>query len=110
MTPARRSRAVLALSVNNWPSRGYLAAVVLTAGFAVYDYLFVTHPDASMAFVVPTLLTLPLSLPFVVALDGLPTGAPVCLGIAVGAFANAVVLGAAVRAVRGRGPSSARPA
>jgi hypothetical protein len=101
---------VLALAVNNWLSRGYLAAVVLTAGFALYEDVFVSHADASMAYVVPMLLTAPLNLLFIVALGWVPTDAPFYLGIAVGALVNAMVLGAVVRAVRRRRPSSVRPA
>jgi hypothetical protein len=47
VSSSRRRRAVLALAVNNWLSRGYLAAVVLTAGFALYEDVFVSHADAS---------------------------------------------------------------
>jgi hypothetical protein len=110
VSSSRRSRAVLALAVNNWLSRGYLAAVVLTAGFALYEDVFVSHADASMAYVVPMLLTAPLNLLFIVALGWVPTDAPFYLGIAVGALVNAMVLGAVVRAVRRRRPSSVRPA
>ncbi|MGW0826127.1 SCO4225 family membrane protein [Streptomyces sp. NPDC002845] len=63
-----------------------------------------------MAYVAPMLLTAPLNLLFTVALGRTPTDAPFHLGIAFGALMNAAVLGAAVRAVRRRRPSSVRPA
>lgn len=110
MSSSRRSRAVLALAVNNWLSRCYLAAVVLTAGFALYEDLFVSRADASMAYVVPMLLTAPLNLLFMVALGWIPTDAPFYLGLAAGALMNAVAVGAVVRTVRRRAPSSVRPA
>ncbi|GGQ90018.1 hypothetical protein GCM10010251_00100 [Streptomyces aurantiogriseus] len=101
---------MLTLAVNNWVSRGYLAAVVLTGGFALYEDVFVSHADASMAYVVPMLLTAPLNMLFTVALGWIPTDAPFYLGIAVGALVNAVILGGIVRAVSRRQGSSVRPA
>ncbi|WP_128379666.1 SCO4225 family membrane protein [Streptomyces cavernae] len=109
MSSSSRSRAVLALAVNNWLSRGYLAAVVLTAGYALYEDLFVAQTDASMAYVVPLLLTAPLNMLFMVALGWIPTDAPFYLGIAVGALVNAGILGAVVSAVHKRRASSVRP-
>ncbi|MGP4007706.1 SCO4225 family membrane protein [Streptomyces sp. 4N124] len=110
MSYSRRSRAMLALAVNSWLSRCYLAAVVLTAGFALYEDLFVSRVDASMAYVVPMLLTAPLNLLFMVALGWIPTDASFYLGISAGALVNAVAVGAVVRAVRRRASSSVRPA
>jgi hypothetical protein len=107
---SHRSRAVLALTVNNWLSRGYLAAVVLTTGWALYEDVFVSHADASMAYVLPMLLTAPLNMLIMVALGWVPTDAPFYLGIAVGALVNAGILGTVVRAVRRRRPSSVHPA
>ncbi|RSM56848.1 hypothetical protein DMH04_56670 [Kibdelosporangium aridum] len=101
---------MLALATNNWLSRCYLAAVVLTAGSSLYEDIFVSHADASMAYVVPMLLTAPLNMLFTVALNWIPTAAPFYLGVALGALVNSVILGAVVRAVRRRRPSSARPA
>ncbi|MBQ0985438.1 hypothetical protein KBZ10_13115 [Streptomyces sp. F63] len=110
MTSSRRLRAVLAPAVDNWVSRCYLAAVAVTAGFALYEDLFVSQADASMAYVAPMLLTAPLNMLFMVALGWIPTDAPFYLGIAVGAAVNAALLGAAVRALRGHRTSSLRPA
>ncbi|MEU2284961.1 hypothetical protein ABZ614_23985 [Streptomyces sp. NPDC013178] len=110
MSSSRRGRAVLALAVNNWLSRGYLAAVVLTGGYALCEDVLVSQADASMAYVVPMLLTARLNLLLMVALGWIPTDAPFYLGIAGGALVNAVALGAVVRAVRRRRPSSVRPA
>lgn len=110
MSSSRRSRAVLALAANNWLSRCYLAAVVLTAGFALWEDLFMSHADASMVYVVPMVLTAPLNMLFTVALSWIPTDVPFYLGIALGALVNSVILGAVVRAVRRRRPSSVRHA
>ncbi|GAA3796237.1 SCO4225 family membrane protein [Streptomyces phyllanthi] len=110
MTFLRRSRAMLALAVGNWLSRGYLAVVGLTAGYAIFEDVYLDPADASMSYVVPMLLTAPLNWPFTIAFGWIPTDAPFYLGIALGAVVNAVVLGAIVRAVRRRRPSTARPA
>ncbi|MFI2431526.1 SCO4225 family membrane protein [Streptomyces sp. NPDC018693] len=104
-----RIRTVLGLGVNNWVSRGYLAVVALTVLLAVYDEHFVTHPDASMAYVVPLMLTAPFSLPLLMALDGIPTDIPFYVALAGGAYVNALALGALVRLAGGRRPGS-RPA
>ncbi|NBM21308.1 SCO4225 family membrane protein, partial [Streptomyces sp. GC420] len=76
MSSSRRSRAVFAPAVDNWLSRCYLAAVALTTGYALLEELFVSHADASMAYVVPMVLTAPLNLLFLVALGWIPTDAP----------------------------------
>jgi hypothetical protein len=105
-----RARAVLALAVNNWPAREYLAAVALTGGYALYEDVFVSPADASMSYVAPMLLTAPTNWLFTIALGRLPTDAPFYLGVAAGALVNAVAVGAVVRAVRRRRSSTARPA
>ncbi|MEU4681842.1 SCO4225 family membrane protein [Streptomyces xinghaiensis] len=112
MTSSRRLRAALAPAVDNWLCRCYLAAVAVTAGAALYEDLFVSQADASMAYVAPMLLTAPLNMLFMVALGWIPTDAPFYLGVAVGAVVNAALLGAAVRTLRGRRApaSSPRPA
>ncbi|MFJ8110099.1 SCO4225 family membrane protein [Streptomyces sp. NPDC096132] len=110
MNATNRFRAALALAVNNWVSRAYLAAVALTAGFALYEDLFVSQADASMSYVAPMLLTAPLNMLFTMALAWIPTDAPFYLGIVIGGLVNAAVIGAAVRAIGRRRMSSVRPA
>ncbi|MER5430513.1 hypothetical protein [Streptomyces sp. NPDC002588] len=112
MSSSRRSRTVLALAVNNWVSRAYLAAVALAVGIALCEDVFTNHSNTSMSYVASLVLTAPLNVLFVPAFGWLPTDtdAPFYLGVALAALVNAVVLGAAVRAVRKRRLSSARPA
>ncbi|MER5215719.1 hypothetical protein ABT063_35650 [Streptomyces sp. NPDC002838] len=110
MSSSRRSRAVLALAADNWLSRCYLAAVVLASGFTLYDDLFVTHADASLAGVWPLFLTAPLSLLFVALPESLSTGALFYAEIALAALVNAVALGALARTIRGNRGSSAHTA
>ncbi|PAZ13864.1 hypothetical protein CLM62_20430 [Streptomyces sp. SA15] len=110
MSSSRRSRALLALATDNWLSRCYLAAVVLASGFALYDDLFVTHADASLAGVWPLFLTAPLSLLFVALPESLSTGALFYAEIALAALVNAVALGALARTIRGNRGSSAHAA
>ncbi|MFJ8021683.1 SCO4225 family membrane protein [Streptomyces sp. NPDC096311] len=62
MNISRRTRTALTRATDNRLSRVYLAAVTATTGYFLFDALFVDHPDASMASVVPWLLTAPLSL------------------------------------------------
>ena len=110
MSFTRRSRAVLALAMNNWLSRCYLAAVVLTAGSSLYEDIFVSDADASMAYVLPMLLTAPLNWPVAIALGWIPTDVAFYLGVALGALVNSIILGVVVRAIRRRRPPSVRPA
>ena len=110
MSSSRRSRVVLALAADNWLSRCYLAAVVLASVFTLYDDLFVTHADASMAGVWPLFLTAPLSLLFMALPESLSTGALFYAEIALAALVNATVLGALARAMRGDSGSSAHAA
>ncbi|MGW0708223.1 SCO4225 family membrane protein [Streptomyces sp. NPDC002643] len=110
MSYSRRARALFALAVNNWVSRAYLAVVALTGGYALYEELFLSRADASMAYVVPMLLTAPLNWVFTIALGWIPTDAPFYAGMAIGAVANAAVIGAVVRALSNRRPSITRPA
>ncbi|MEU9466255.1 hypothetical protein AB0D78_06285 [Streptomyces avermitilis] len=114
MNISRRSRALLAPAGDNWLSRVYLAVVVAATGFVLYDAAFVSHPDASLAGVVPWLLTAPLSLLYTLLPDAMfsdaPTGVSMAFylaGIAVAALANAVFMGVALRRIRPSAPRTA---
>lgn len=110
MGSARRGRAVLALAVNNWLSRCYLAAVALCTAYTLWEDIFLKEADASMTFVLPLLLTAPLNIPVSIALHWIPTDLPFYVGLAFGALVNAVVLGTLARALHRRWLSSAGPA
>lgn len=103
----RRIRTVLALAVDNWASRAYLAVIAAATGWVLYDAAFVEHQDASLAGVVPWLLTAPLSLLYTLlpgdgfaATEGWAAYAVYVAGIAVAATVNAVLIGLAVRRTR----------
>ncbi|WP_406099767.1 SCO4225 family membrane protein [Streptomyces sp. NBC_01013] len=72
---------------------GYLAVVVWVGT----DVLLVDHVDGSLAAVLLFVLTAPVSLPF----SALPGALP-CAGVVVGAFVQALALGAAHHWVRTR--------
>ncbi len=74
MTISRRTRTALTQATDNWLSSLYLAAVTAATGYVLFDALFVDHPDASMAAVVPWLLTAPLSLLYTLLPDGTLSG------------------------------------
>ena len=102
-----RIRTVLALAVDNWASRAYLAVIAATTVWVVCDTLFVEHADPSMAAVVPWLLTAPLSLLYTLlpgdGFGGAEGGAALAVyvaGIALAASANAALIGFAVRRTR----------
>lgn len=112
MNISRRFRSLYVSATDNWLSRAYLAVVGAALAFVAFDTLFVSHPDASMAGVVPWLLTAPLSLLLTLlpdaVLDG--TGSFMVLyvvGIAVSAFVNAAVLGACLHRLRPTPPRAA---
>jgi hypothetical protein len=114
MNISRRIRTALIRATDNWLSRVYLAAVTGATGYFLFDALFVDHPDASMAAVVPWLLTAPLSLLYTLlpdsALSGTSTGlftALYLVGIALAALANAAFMGHVVRRLRQPFPGTA---
>ncbi|MFI5798038.1 SCO4225 family membrane protein [Streptomyces sp. NPDC051677] len=115
MNLARRLRPLYAPATDNWLSRAYLALVGAAVAFVVFDTVFVSHPDASMAGVVPWLLTAPLSLLLTLLPDAVLDGAGSFLvlyvvGIAVSAFVNAAVLGACLHRLRPTPPRTAHNA
>ncbi|MEU9285736.1 hypothetical protein AB0D57_13670 [Streptomyces sp. NPDC048275] len=114
MSSSRHSRSALALATDNWLSRVYLAAVTAATCFFLYDSLFITHADASMAGAVPMLLTAPLGLLYTLMPDGTLTGtndglftALYLAGTAVAALANAAFMGFALRRLRPPSPNTA---
>ncbi|MCX5094395.1 hypothetical protein OOK36_37140 [Streptomyces sp. NBC_00365] len=114
MNISRRIRTALIRATDNWLSRVYLAAVTGATGYFLFDALFVDHPDASMAAVVPWLLTAPLSLLYTLlpdgALSGTSTGlftALYLVGIALAALANAAFMGHVVHRLRQPFPGTA---
>lgn len=107
MSIFRRIRTVFALAVDNWASRAYLAVIAATTLWVLYDAAFVEHADASMAGVVPWLLTAPFSLLYTLlpgdGFGGMEGGAAMAVyavGIAVAATVNAALIGFAVRRTR----------
>ena len=83
---------------------GYLLIVAGVAVWAGADALLVDHADASLAAIWAFLVTAPTSLLFVM----LP-GPLAWTGIAIGAVAQAAVLGAAYRGLSGRFTRHAGP-
>ncbi|MFK0019096.1 SCO4225 family membrane protein [Streptomyces sp. NPDC090798] len=114
MNISRRTRTALIRATDNWLSRVYLAAVTAATGYFLFDAFFVDHPDASMAAVVPWLLTAPLSLLYTLlpagTLSGASTGLFTALhlaGIAFAALANAAFMGHVVHRLRQPFPGTA---
>ncbi len=114
MSINRRSRNLLTLATDNWLSRVYLAVVAAASVYFVVDTLFVSHADASMAGVVPWVLTVPVSLLYTLLPEGTLNGtgdgvfmALYLVGIAAAALANAAFMGLALRKIR---PGSGRVA
>ena len=77
----------------SWLSRIYLAVVVLVAAASLWELLTWVQPDANLAAIWPLLLTMPLSLPFVVwAPDELTSPWFFTVCVSASALANAAVL------------------
>ena len=102
MTPLRRTAA---LAFGNWLSRTYLIGVALVVLWVLWTYAADDGSGgANLAGIWPIVVTLPgsyLGVALTVATGGAGATAFFIGGVTLGALANAVLLGLAVRTVQG---------
>jgi len=91
---------ILELAIGNWFSRAYLIGVAVVAAGVTYSLVTWDQPDANLAAVWLLLVTLPFSYLGVLAPESAAGAAPLIAAVALGAFVNAVLIGAVVSRAR----------